>query len=176
MLSSLSTPTTNISPSKKPTSWASRWWLSSIQIATPIWWTMSFRVTTTLCAPSVSSLRALPTRFSRVARRLKTAASKRRKQEALKIAAELEAERERAAFEASEMEAASEMVQEGDEAAGVEMDYFDAGQAFPESVISAEEKEDGAVRVPKVRRKAGGRGRPLRSDEVDADEDASDSV
>ena len=98
------------------------------------------------------------------------------KQEALKIAAELEAERERAAFEASEMEAASEMVQEGDEAAGVEMDYFDAGQAFPESVISAEEKEDGAVRVPKVRRKAGGRGRPLRSDEVDADEDASDSV
>src|SRR5579885_1920622 len=93
-----------------------------------------------------------------------------------RAAEELEAERERAAFEASEMEAASEMVQEGDEAAGVEMDYFDAGQAFPESVISAEEKEDGAVRVPKVRRKAGGRGRPLRSDEVDADEDASDSV
>ncbi len=94
------------------------------------------------------------------------------KQEALKIAAELEAERERAAFEASDIEAAPE----GEEAAAAEIDYFDAGQVFPESVMSAEEKEDGAVRVPKIRRKAGAKGRPLRTDEADADEDASDSV
>jgi small subunit ribosomal protein S2 len=82
-------------------------------------------------------------------------------------AAELEAERERAAFES--------------ETGGGDQAFFDEAAARgqgermePETVMQAEEIEDGQVRVPKTRRKgAGGKGR-TKDDEGGLDEPADE--
>ncbi|MGH9378852.1 MAG: 30S ribosomal protein S2, partial [Terriglobia bacterium] len=87
------------------------------------------------------------------------------KQAAERIAAEIEAERERAAFEVRQSE---EITGEGVRA---EVNYFEADQALPATVAAAEEVEDGRVRVPKIRRKlAGGKGRIGKEGEVGAED------
>ncbi|MGH9435010.1 MAG: 30S ribosomal protein S2 [Terriglobia bacterium] len=84
------------------------------------------------------------------------------KQAAERIAAELEAERERTAIEARHAERAPG----GD--AEAELNYFEGEQVLPATVAAAEEVEDGRVRVPKIRRKAaGGKGRVEKDGEAE---------
>jgi small subunit ribosomal protein S2 len=67
-------------------------------------------------------------------------------------AAELEAERERAAFEERQGEAV-EVLQEGED---TKVDYGEVERDLSSAVTDAEEAEDGRVRLPKGRRKAAG--------------------
>ena len=89
------------------------------------------------------------------------------KLEAERIAAEIEAERERTAFEAQQRENADAMP--GD-ALTQEAAYFSTPQDVSMNVAAAEEVEDGRVRVPKARRKAGTRGRGGKDDEIDGED------
>lgn len=86
---------------------------------------------------------------------LHSAEEKRLEEEKLaaeRVAAELEAERERAAFG-------------GEGADGTAEASDEAGPNLPATVADAEEVEDGRVRVPKVRRKAGPRARTAKEGE-----------
>jgi small subunit ribosomal protein S2 len=88
------------------------------------------------------------------------------KLQAERAAAELEAERERAAFEAQSGEFGQTMGQ-GEEA---QFDYSVPPDASP-AVAEAEEVEDGRVRVPKGRRKAaGGKGHPSKDENLEGDD------
>jgi small subunit ribosomal protein S2 len=96
---------------------------------------------------------------------VQSAEQKRLEEEKLaaeRIAAEIEAEREQAAFEVQRAEAAA--------AAGAEVEYFEAGPNLPATVADAEEVEDGRVRVPKIRRKLAGKGRGAREGDAGPDE------
>ncbi|HEX5481273.1 MAG TPA: 30S ribosomal protein S2 [Terriglobia bacterium] len=79
------------------------------------------------------------------------------KRKAEEIAAELEAERERAAFQVQQEEAARRGLSPED-AAAAEMDFLEGQPGISETVVIAEEAEDGRVRVPKTRRRPGARG------------------
>lgn len=82
------------------------------------------------------------------------------KQEAERVAAEVEAERERAALELQQAAAGPT------DGSGDEVNYFEADENLPATVAAAEEVEDGRVRVPKLRRKAaGGKGRVAKNAE-----------
>lgn len=88
---------------------------------------------------------------------LHLAEEKRQEEEKLaaeRMAAELEAERERAAFGggAADGEGAGEA-------------YYEADPNLPATVADAEEVEDGRVRVPKIRRKAGPRAKAAKEGE-----------
>ena len=89
------------------------------------------------------------------------------KLEAERIAAEVEAERERAAFEARQREGAGIPL---DGALAQEAAYFGAPQDMSVNVVAAEEVEDGRVRVPKIRRKAGTRGKVAKDDEIEGED------
>ena len=78
-------------------------------------------------------------------------ATEEEKQEAERIAAEVEAERERAAFESARAKGARGELGE--------ISYFEGEPALPATVADAEEVEDGRVRVPKNRRRPGAKGR-----------------
>lgn len=96
---------------------------------------------------------------------LQSAEDKRLEEEKLaaeRIAAELEAERERAAFDA----------QQAGEAGELDASYFEADPNLPSTVAAAEEVEDGRVRVPKNRRKA----RPVKGGEAGTDDAAGQDL
>lgn len=94
---------------------------------------------------------------------LQSAEDKRLEEEKLaaeRIAAELEAERERTAFGGERVEGE----------AGLEAGYFEADPNLPATVVDAEEVEDGRVRVPKIRRKPGAKVRTSKEGEAGLDD------
>lgn len=100
---------------------------------------------------------------------LQLAEDKRLEEEKLaaeRVAAEIEAERERAAFEVRQAEDAAAGRRETDAGAV----YFEANPILPVTVADAEEVEDGRVRVPKVRRRPGGKPRTGKDGENGMDE------
>ncbi|MGH9356981.1 MAG: 30S ribosomal protein S2, partial [Terriglobia bacterium] len=87
------------------------------------------------------------------------------KLEAERIAAEIEAERERAAFEAQQRAGATP-----EDASAQEAAYRAAPPDVSMNVAAAEEVEDGRVRVPKMKRRAAGRGRGGKDEEINGDD------
>ncbi|MGH9325677.1 MAG: 30S ribosomal protein S2 [Terriglobia bacterium] len=88
-----------------------------------------------------------------------------------RAAAELEAQRERAAFEGQPEDSAAGP--ETEMMGAAEANYFGGGQAAAASVAGSGEAQENRAKASKARRKSGGRVRPVRSEE--GEEDASDA-